>query len=176
MTANDVAGWILCEAQRQGLSITHMQLQKLLYYAQGFSLGMSGNALFDDEIEAWTHGPVTSSVYDTYKRYGFAKIPVEQRLAIPDDIEPLIRALVKEKGRMSAAELRASTYAEAPWRDTLKRDIISKDKINECFSALFWASDEEDDYQPTFNTAEEEKRYFLGNITAEERHAIFVAR
>jgi uncharacterized phage-associated protein len=38
--------------------LTHMRLQKLLYYVQGWSLAATGERFFDGEIQAWTHGPV----------------------------------------------------------------------------------------------------------------------
>ncbi len=40
------------------------------------------------------------------------------------------------------------------------------------FISKFWTSDEEDYNQPAFDTLEEERRYFLGRITKEEREAI----
>jgi uncharacterized phage-associated protein len=56
--AIEVARWILHEAAIQGFPLSHMQLQKILYYAQGYLLGMNGQKLFEDIIEAWKHGPV----------------------------------------------------------------------------------------------------------------------
>ena len=40
--------------------ITHLKLQKLLYYAQGVCLAITGNTLFNEEIQAWQHGPVVA--------------------------------------------------------------------------------------------------------------------
>ncbi len=51
--------------------ITHLKLQKLLYYAQGVTLSMlNGKKLFNEKIIAWEHGPVVSEVYTIYKDYG----------------------------------------------------------------------------------------------------------
>ncbi|MBR0220136.1 MAG: hypothetical protein IJQ63_00005 [Synergistaceae bacterium] len=47
-----------------------------------------------------------------------------------------------------------------------------EDYINDEYLAQFWVSDEEDYNQPTFDTLEEERRYFLGRITKEELDAI----
>ena len=45
--ANDQAN------NNQGDMMTHLRLQKLLYFAQGWNLARYGKPLFDDEIEAW---------------------------------------------------------------------------------------------------------------------------
>ena len=51
--------------------ITHLKLQKLLYFAQGVALSMlDGQKLFNEKIMAWEHGPVVKEVYDIYKANG----------------------------------------------------------------------------------------------------------
>jgi len=71
-SAQDVARWFLrrndIEDKNGGADdITDLKLQKLLYYAQGMSLGMRGTCMFADPIEAWQHGPVVPHVYQIYK-------------------------------------------------------------------------------------------------------------
>ena len=59
----DVANYIL-EISREESGddeyelISHMKLQKLVYFCQGYSLALYGRPLFPEPIEAWTHGPV----------------------------------------------------------------------------------------------------------------------
>lgn len=50
--------------------ITHLKLQKLLYFSQGVSLAEFDKPLFNDNIEAWSYGPVIKSVYDEFKKFG----------------------------------------------------------------------------------------------------------
>ena len=57
--------------------LTHLKLQKLLYYAQGISLAKYGNALFSDDIQAWEHGPVVKQVFDKFKDKGRDEIKLE---------------------------------------------------------------------------------------------------
>ena len=38
--------------------MTNLRVNKLLYFAQGECLRRLGYPLFDDDIEAWTYGPV----------------------------------------------------------------------------------------------------------------------
>lgn len=175
-SAKDVAAWLLSEAWRQRVSVSHMQLQKLLYYVQGYSLGMSGQPAFDDVLEAWTHGPVVRSVYDAYKRYGAQSLPPPGDLTVPDDVRPLITSVISQKGRLSATALRNATHNEAPWRDAEEGQPIDNAAIQDYFASLFWASDEEDEYQPSFDSKEEERRYFLNGISPEDRHAVLGSR
>ncbi|MEG7882903.1 Panacea domain-containing protein [Bacillus paranthracis] len=55
-------------------SITHLKLQKLLYYAQGWNLGIHGELMFTDDIHAWVNGPVVPTIYNRFKRYEYFEI------------------------------------------------------------------------------------------------------
>ena len=44
--------------------------------------------------------------------------------------------------------------------------------IAECFSHDFWTSEEEDDYQPSFNSQDEEDKFFKDSFNDEEINAI----
>ena len=67
-SAVDVARYFLAQSDDDaGDIISNLKLQKLLYYAQGVTLALTGKPLFSDPIEAWQHGPVVPSVYRLYK-------------------------------------------------------------------------------------------------------------
>jgi len=52
LSAHDVAEFFLSPvAEEEGEKITNLKLQKLLYYAQGYSLAILGRPLFADKIE-----------------------------------------------------------------------------------------------------------------------------
>ena len=181
----DVAKWILAEAKRQGLTLTNMKLQKLLYYAQAYSLGMTGQPLFAEDIQAWRHGPVAPVAYLAYNMYGGSVIPAPDvgEVAAPDDDAPLIALLVRDKGQFSASALRNMTHEESPWKEAWAawdgagpKPVINPESMRDYFAPQFWASDEEDEYQPVFDSPKEERSYFLGRITDEERNAILASR
>ena len=46
--------------------LTHLRLQKLLYYAQGWHLAAFGLALFAGHIEAWNTAPLSKQVYPAF--------------------------------------------------------------------------------------------------------------
>ena len=58
-----------------GDAISNLKLQKLMYYAQGFSLAMRGKPLFREDFEAWEHGPVIPSLYRMFRNYGSGALP-----------------------------------------------------------------------------------------------------
>jgi uncharacterized phage-associated protein len=50
--------------------ITPMKLQKLVYFAHGWCLALADKPLINEKIEAWQYGPVVSSLYREFKKYG----------------------------------------------------------------------------------------------------------
>ena len=177
--ANEVALWILTEAKRQGILMTHMKLQKLLYYAQAYSIAMTGEPLFNNDIQAWKHGPVVPDVYHSFRKYGNSIITDFQDTDIPENLASLIFAIIHDKGYMTAYELSNMTHNEPTWinaRNNPEQNTITVDMLSDFFTQDFWASDEEDEFQPAFNSAIEEDKYFRSNITEEERNAIIASR
>ena len=61
--ANMVADFLLCESRDRGENLTNLKLQKLLYYAQAWYLALYNVALFEEDFQAWVHGPVLYSQY-----------------------------------------------------------------------------------------------------------------
>jgi uncharacterized phage-associated protein len=173
--AIEVAHWILSEAARRGISLSPMQLQKDLYYAQGYSLGMSGEKLFDESIMAWEHGPVVPEVYRYFKDYGGDKISHIKETTIPDEVSGIIDVIVSEKGQMSAAALRNATHGEMPYSTTPINHEISLQKLEAFFVDIFWAADEEDAYEPEFESEEEERGFFRKSISEEEKKVLIHA-
>lgn len=117
-SALDVAAWFLNEIDRKaGDSITNLKLQKLVYYAQAWSVALLNQPLFPDEIEAWAHGPVVEAVYQKYKGFRYDTIPrsprkprfAPQELTVLEDVFAIY-------GEHSAKFLEDLTHEEDPWR------------------------------------------------------------
>ena len=47
--------------------MSHLKLQKLLFYCDAYCLAYFGEELVTDQFEAWVHGPVSRKVYDSLK-------------------------------------------------------------------------------------------------------------
>ena len=115
--ATDIANWFLCHIDRDaGDSITHLKLQKLLYYAQAWSMVLSGKSLFEDDFEAWSHGPVLPGIYNKFKPFGFEALPSCDCVNnIEEDVENILDEVQRVYGEKSARYLEELTHHEAPW-------------------------------------------------------------
>jgi uncharacterized phage-associated protein len=99
--------------------LTHLRLQKLLYYAQAWSLVMRDKSLFPERIEAWVHGPVVREVFDAFKAMGTGPI-AEDAIGEPvfdltDDEKDFVRSVWDSYKGYSALKLREMTQEEDPW-------------------------------------------------------------
>lgn len=116
--------------------ITHMQLQKLMYYAQGWALALKGRPLFSGSIEAWKHGPVVPSLFRNLTHHGSKPLPAnlgDRGASLTQSERDHIDAVWADYGRFSAARLREMTHTESPWRDAragLPEDAPSKAPIS----------------------------------------------
>ncbi len=70
VTAINVANTFLERAFKEGVDITPMKLQKLIYIFYKEYLKETKSKVFTDEFEVWKYGPVISFVYDCFKKYG----------------------------------------------------------------------------------------------------------
>lgn len=71
-TAMAVANWFLekCWAEPEVPPCDQLKLYKLVYYAQAWYLANLGKLLFEEDIEAWPHGPVVRDLYIEFKDFG----------------------------------------------------------------------------------------------------------
>ncbi|MGJ0580403.1 Panacea domain-containing protein [Xenorhabdus bovienii] len=120
-TCFDVANYFLaCSNEESGDTISNLKLQKLVYYAQGFSLVLLEKPLFEEPIEAWMHGPVVPAIYRKYRKHGNQALPIPARLDLAtfsDDEKDLLDEVYSVFGQFSAWKLRNMTHEEAPWKD-----------------------------------------------------------
>lgn len=108
-TAMEVARYLIAKRDLTG----DMQLEKLLYYAQAWSLAWTGNALFGEEIEAWSNGPVVRSVWAA-KKYGDIEPDAE---AIRPDERAIVDAVWAYYGDKGGRRLSRLTHQEDPWKE-----------------------------------------------------------
>lgn len=145
--ANQIANWFLNAVDRDaGDSITHLKLQKLVYYAQAWALALLGRPLFEEDFQAWAHGPVVLSVWHRFKDSGWEAIPaVEDGPDLDMDEELLLRDVMGAYGEHSAKKLEQLTHDEDPWiiaRDGLPPEaksnaVIPKSAMAEYYGRLY---------------------------------------
>jgi len=129
----------------QTSEITPLALQKLLYFVQGFNKAFTDVFMFQEDCEAWAHGPVYREVYEKYREYGYNPI-VEDHLSYGDfslteDEKELLDHIVLYFGCYSGKILENMTHSEEPWRiarrglvdGEISERVIEKQDITEYF-------------------------------------------
>lgn len=108
----DVARWFLSKK-----NMTHKKLQKLCYYAQAWHCALLNSPLFEDEIQAWVHGPVAPALYPKYADYGWEKIPLEKfdPSVFSEDTLEILNAVFDTYSDFSGDQLENLTHSEEPW-------------------------------------------------------------
>ena len=131
--------------------VTPLALQKMLYFAQGIHMALSGMEFFREECEAWAHGPVFKDVYDIFKNFKYNPID-DIRFAmfqnrfheLPDDEKRIIDLVVETFGMYSGKVLERITHEETPWKNARvnclpgesSNEVISKESIKKYFSGV----------------------------------------
>lgn len=142
LTCYNIADYFLAKygnSSKKNDLISNLKLQKLVYYAQGFSIALFDEPLFDEPIEAWDHGPVVSKLYQSYKSFGSAQLPIPNNFddsIYSKEIQCLLDDVYLKYGKFSALTLRDKTHMEAPWLETYKKGcnrIIPKDLLKSFF-------------------------------------------
>lgn len=135
-------------AHEQGLTLTPMQLLKLVYICHGFSLGLFGRPMSIHNAEAWMYGPVIPDLYDAIKQ--FKSRPVEivapctaEDSELDENDLKLISIVFQKYGRLTGMQLSRLTHAKGtPWSQTWDGGYgieISNDLIEEHYRELIAA-------------------------------------
>jgi len=162
-----VANEFLRLSTSKGKDMTPLKLQKLVYFAHGWYLALTGSPLISEPVRAWKYGPVIPSLYKEFKDYGnepivtpAASFQVRQGKAsiVVDRLEnsgaseqeierarAVIGKVWEEYGGYSAARLSNATHAPgSPWAQVYvegSRNVtIPDEKIRAYFQSLANAS------------------------------------
>ena len=135
-----IARYVINRCTQKKRPISNLKLQKILYFVQAeFLVGM-GKACFDDNIEAWTYGPVVPSVYFEYRIFGSTNIPDQG----DDGFESISRqdkgrldAIIDAAAKYSASSLVEITHRQSPWKNAYRRNdnVIKQSEIKEYFAS-----------------------------------------
>lgn len=147
-TATDIAAWFLRQPDREaGESITHLKLQKLVYYAQAWSIAILNKPLFDEDLEAWAHGPVAPSIWTKLNKHGWNSLEfdcLKSTATFPKKTESLLSEIQRIYGALTAKTLENLTHQELPWKESRaglapeakSNNPISKKTMGEFYNAI----------------------------------------
>lgn len=129
------ADWLVHHFNHNGIRISPLKLQKILYYSQAWSLAFLDHELFNEVPEAWSNGPVYRSIWDEYKskfqrhesivfdksydleteyknRTESLKLGVEQ--------SEVLDTVLNKYGSYNSGYLVYLTHSELPWNEARK--------------------------------------------------------
>ena len=144
--ARSVANEVIRLALAEDAPITHLDVQKLIYFSHGFRLGIQGRPLFYQPVIAWKFGPVVLDVYYALNHNGAQVIrsPIQMPglQLVDQDTGDGIGYTYRLMGHKSTSRLVAISHdVNGPWHrvwnNSLGQDqIIPNDLIEEYFSGL----------------------------------------
>lgn len=130
-----VARYIALSLLTKQMTVSPLKLQKLLYYAQAWSMVFFGRQrqLFADVPQAWVNGPVYPTIYNMWKNRNMCEHltpadfettedvidealgEVTKQLGLGDDEIQLLEQIVLKYGSKSQNYLIFLTHSELPW-------------------------------------------------------------
>lgn len=149
-----VANEILLIGQEKGIPMSMMKLIKLVYFAHGATLAITGNPLSSEQAEAWKYGPVFRDLYASLPKNGAAPVAypvktpfgaVTRDKSFSDTEIRIMTHIVDQFGSMGAFELSDITHSEdSPWTEIYKKNgpfsIIPNEMLKNYFEKLTNAS------------------------------------
>jgi uncharacterized phage-associated protein len=115
-TASEIADYFIYVANETGSYLSNLKLQKLLYYAQAWHLALYDVPLFEEDFEAWIHGPVIPSLYEQYQTFGWQPLLKEvQKPQFSEELQNFLKEVTNEYFILDTLELEMMTHREAPW-------------------------------------------------------------
>lgn len=104
-----------------GDTISNLKLQKLCYFSQVASLVHKEQPFFEDEIQAWAHGPVIPNLYRRFRRYGWQAIdPTDLRTRpnrdLDDEEKMFLDRVWNTLSGFSAKHLEDLSHKDEAWK------------------------------------------------------------
>ncbi len=123
VSAMQVAQYFIDRANKEQSPITNKKLQKLVYYAQVWSLVLNKQKLFGERIEAWVHGPAIPVLYRRFSSFEANPISLdtsELQFSFTKKQREVLDAVWSVYGKYNADYLEALTHSELPWQEARK--------------------------------------------------------
>lgn len=140
-SAKAIANYFLELGDIDGIGITPMHIQKLVYIAHGYHLATHNSPLFEDVVEAWRFGPVIPALYNEFAHLGSETIydrayeeimPRVDAIAYLskdeyDKAKNILDTVWDKYKKFNAIQLSSKTHeAGSPWDTTRKKKAFFK--------------------------------------------------
>lgn len=121
--------------------LTDIQIQKLVYYAYSWYMVLhGGKKIFDEQPEAWIHGPVFRSLFNDMKSKSFFDLSEVEKMCKSNT--DFLNKIYDVYGNYSGNKLEMMTHSELPWKEARKglapyehsQNKIKDSDIIKCYS------------------------------------------
>ena len=121
--------------------LTDIQIQKLVYYAYSwYMIVHKGKKIFDEQPEAWIHGPVFRSLFNSMKSKSFLDLSKVENIC--ESNTKFLNTIYSVYGKYSGNTLERMTHSELPWKEARKglapyehsQNKIKDSDIIKCYS------------------------------------------
>lgn len=144
LSSHAVANKFLDLAKSQDEALTNMQLQKLVFIAQGYYLAIFSDSLYYHNTRAWQWGPVIPNLYKSLQKYG--RNIVNKTIDCDDIVDEksqafeVIKGVWNAYGHLNGSDLSALTHQKGtPWDKIWSIDkfsVIPETLIGSHYTAL----------------------------------------
>ncbi len=139
-SAHDIAIYIINWCHNNGIAVTNLKLQKLLYFVQGEFSRERGLRLIKEDFYAWQLGPVIPQVYTEYSVFSSSELPAQKpsMLFCQQDLAT-IDCILKKYAPKATWALVDLSHQQDPWKYTCtvfgERSVIPYQSIVDFFGS-----------------------------------------
>lgn len=144
--ARHVANEFIRLANEHSRGLTHLMIQKMVYFAHARMLSLHREPLISQKFQAWRYGPVVRHLYHALKHSNslqvWDRIPMNPPAHFDRRARDIIAWSFNRYSHLSGIELSRLTHApEAPWYQTLLllAEAVSSPVIpNKLIEEYYW--------------------------------------
>ena len=119
--AEEIAKFIVSHCWNEGVPVSHLEMQKILYFIQRDYLRQYNRPLFNEDFEAWQYGPVVPAAYNRFSMFVAYPIRRTYNISLSSEDETFIRDRIPEYRRKSPWEMVEDTHKPgSAWDRTWK--------------------------------------------------------
>ncbi|GLQ25114.1 hypothetical protein GCM10007853_29880 [Algimonas ampicilliniresistens] len=120
---DDICDYVIARLRAAGVHINLLKLHKLLYYVQAWALAYDNEPMFDEDFQAWVHGPVSRRIFDRFKESKslYSSVGVQDIRegfdagSLREATVNNINSVLDVYGGFSGDQLEQLTHEEQPW-------------------------------------------------------------
>ncbi len=151
MNRDDACDYMITKVCAGGESLSHLKLQKLMYYAQAWHLAFFKTRLFEGKFQAWVHGPVSGDLYDRFApTKSLYSETTEQDVradfdmsSVSEDDASYLDSILEAYAGLAGTQLEEMTHHEEPWieaRGDRRPSERCEQEIDEALMARYYAT------------------------------------